>query len=333
MGFFDFLGRPMGLLINLFYSFFGNFGMSIIAFTIVITMAMIPLDIRQQKSAAGQFRIRPKLDALRKKYPNDKRKYQEEMMDLQRREGISMVGGCSTMLIRMPFLFGIFAAIRNPLSSIAGYSRDYISLAREILAERLDMSYSSVTELYIWRNLDPVTENSPGLAAEIIENVPGLATARDSIDFYFLGLDLSQTPVPEFFNFASWEPSAIWIIPFMCLVFTLGTTIVTMQMNKRNPGMQMGSPMGAPTATPGSAPGGKLMYIMPLISVGFAMAMPGAVGLYWACSSLFGGIVRICVSRAYSPSKVNAKRDFQLIMKRRQEEALIKKRHSIATDN
>ena len=90
----------------------GNYALSILVFTILVNVAMIPLNIKQQKSMAGQARLRPKLDALKEKYGDDKMKYNTAMQELYQREDVKMMGGCLPMLLRMIFLMGVYSAIR-----------------------------------------------------------------------------------------------------------------------------------------------------------------------------------------------------------------------------
>src|SRR5699024_8052761 len=90
----------------------GNYALSILVFTILVNAALIPLNIKQQKTMAGQARLRPKLDALKEKYGDDKMKYNAAMQELYQREDVKMMGGCLPMLLRMIFLMGVYSAIR-----------------------------------------------------------------------------------------------------------------------------------------------------------------------------------------------------------------------------
>lgn len=69
-----------------------------------------------------------------------------------------------------------------------------------------------------------------------------------------------------------------------------------------------------------------MIILGPVLSLIIAFTVPGAVGFYWACSNLFGGILRVVISQIYTPNKINAKTDFKLILKRRKEEELIKEK-------
>ena len=96
---FDLLGR-----------FIHNYGLVILLMTILIKFLISPLTIKSYKSSAKMQVIKPEIDKLNAKYPNEKdaMKKQQAMMDLYRKAGISPMGGCLPMLLQMPILFAMF---------------------------------------------------------------------------------------------------------------------------------------------------------------------------------------------------------------------------------
>ena len=73
---FDFLLKPLGwILEQLSILFSGNFAWAVFVFTLIVNLLMIPLSIKTQKSSVGQMRIRPKMEALKQKYGDDKQRY------------------------------------------------------------------------------------------------------------------------------------------------------------------------------------------------------------------------------------------------------------------
>ena len=96
---FDFLGR-----------FISNYGLVILLMTILIKLLLSPLTIKSYKSTAKMQVIKPEVDKLNEKYPNEKdaMKKQQAMMELYRKAGISPMGGCLPMLLQMPILFAMF---------------------------------------------------------------------------------------------------------------------------------------------------------------------------------------------------------------------------------
>ena len=96
---FDFLGR-----------FISNYGIVILLMTLLIKLIISPLTIKSYKSSAKMQVIKPEVDKLNQKYPNEKdaMKKQQAMMELYKKAGVSPMGGCLPMLLQMPILFAMF---------------------------------------------------------------------------------------------------------------------------------------------------------------------------------------------------------------------------------
>ena len=96
---FDFLGK-----------FISNYGLVILLMTIFIKLLISPLTIKSYKSTAKMQVIKPEIDKLNEKYPNEKdaMKKQQATMELYQKAGISPMGGCLPMLLQMPILFAMF---------------------------------------------------------------------------------------------------------------------------------------------------------------------------------------------------------------------------------
>ena len=96
---FDLLGR-----------FIHNYGIVILLMTLLIKLLISPLTIKSYKSTAKMQVIKPEIDKLNAKYPNEKdaMKKQQAMMALYQKAGISPMGGCLPMLLQMPILFAMF---------------------------------------------------------------------------------------------------------------------------------------------------------------------------------------------------------------------------------
>ena len=90
--------------------FISNYGLIILLMTILIKIVVSPLTIKSYKSSAKMQVLKPEIDQLNKKYPNEKdaMKKQQAMMDLYRKAGVSPMGGCLPMLLQMPVLFAMF---------------------------------------------------------------------------------------------------------------------------------------------------------------------------------------------------------------------------------
>ena len=89
-----------------------NYGWSMVVFTILIKMLLLPFDYKSRKSMRRMTALQPQVAKLQKKYANDKEKLNQKTAELYRREKINPMSGCVPMLITMPILFIMFAAMR-----------------------------------------------------------------------------------------------------------------------------------------------------------------------------------------------------------------------------
>ncbi len=96
---FDFLGK-----------FIKNYGLIILLMTLFIKLLISPLTIKSYTSSAKMQALKPEMDKINQKYPNEKdaMKKQQATMDLYSKAGVSPMGGCLPMLLQMPILFAMF---------------------------------------------------------------------------------------------------------------------------------------------------------------------------------------------------------------------------------
>ena len=112
------VAKPLGWLLDLLYGFINDYGITIIVFTIIVKVCIYPLYIKQTKSMAKMTEVQPKMQALQRKYANDKETLNIKMSELYKEEKFNPMGGCLPMLIQMPIIMGLFALLRNPMSYI-----------------------------------------------------------------------------------------------------------------------------------------------------------------------------------------------------------------------
>ncbi|WP_202931101.1 YidC/Oxa1 family membrane protein insertase [Aminipila terrae] len=117
-----FIAVPLGWLLSFIYSLLNDYGITLIIFTILVKGCLYPLYAAQIKSTAGMADIQPKIQALQRKYANDKETLNIKMMELYKEEKFNPMGGCLPMVIQMPIIFGLFALLRNPMAYISSDS-------------------------------------------------------------------------------------------------------------------------------------------------------------------------------------------------------------------
>ena len=110
-GWFSFLTKPISYAINWFYSYVDNFGLAIIAFTILMRLLLFPLAQASFKSMAKMKKLQPEMQRLKETYPNDRQKMQQELMALYKREGANPVAGCLPILVQIPIFFSLYKVL------------------------------------------------------------------------------------------------------------------------------------------------------------------------------------------------------------------------------
>ena len=110
-GWFSFLTKPISHAINWFYGYVGNFGLAIIAFTILMRLILFPLAHISFKSMAKMKKLQPEMKLLKETYPDDKQKMQQELMALYKREGANPVAGCLPIMVQIPIFFSLYKVL------------------------------------------------------------------------------------------------------------------------------------------------------------------------------------------------------------------------------
>lgn len=100
-------------ILNGINSVIHNYGWSMVVFTLLIKLVLMPLDYKSRKSMRRMTKLQPQIAKLQKKYANDKEKLNQKSAELYRKEGINPMSGCLPMLVSMVILFIMFDAMRT----------------------------------------------------------------------------------------------------------------------------------------------------------------------------------------------------------------------------
>jgi YidC/Oxa1 family membrane protein insertase len=110
---------PMYWLLDKLYAFLGNFGFAILALTVIVKVVFYPLAHRSYESMTKmrqvQDRLKPKLDAIKKRFPDDMQKQQEATMALYQEEKVNPMaglGGCLPMLLQLPVFWSLYKVLQ-----------------------------------------------------------------------------------------------------------------------------------------------------------------------------------------------------------------------------
>lgn len=297
------LGFVMDAIFN-FLAVLGipNIGLSIILFTILINVLMLPLTIKQQRSTKLNSLIMPEIQALQAKYKGktDQEsaiKMNEEQRAIYQKYGSSPTGGCLVSLIQLPILFALYQVIyklpayvetlkgvyMNIVNALSGAYPDYaatealrnLANGTRIAVDSLSNSDKMVDLLYTF-NLSKWSEFSnifPNISNVIDENTHLINNYNS-----FLGINLAQNPGFSFPIILI--PILAGLLQWISVKMTTAATS-TVQADNGNSTMQTMNMMN---------------NIMPLMSVVFCFMLPAGVGLYWVASSGVRVIIQLFVN-------------------------------------
>ncbi len=110
-GWFYFITKPMFVAIDSLYKLLGNFGLAILAVTVIVKLLFFPLANKSYASMAKMKAVQPQMVALRERFADDKVKQQQELMELYKREKINPLAGCLPIVIQIPVFFSLYKVL------------------------------------------------------------------------------------------------------------------------------------------------------------------------------------------------------------------------------
>ena len=110
-GWFHFLTKPMHWLLVTLYGLLGNFGLAVLAVTIIVKAIFFPLANRSYASMAAMRRVQPEMKAIQERLKDDRTAQQQAMMELYKKEKINPLSGCWPILIQIPVFFSLYTVI------------------------------------------------------------------------------------------------------------------------------------------------------------------------------------------------------------------------------
>ena len=131
----DLIAVPLGFIMKLIYSWIGNYGISIILFTLFTKLLLLPVSYKQQKNAARMQLINPKLKKLQEKFKDKPEKLQLEQSKLYQEENINPYSSCLTSFIPLILLWGVLAVVYKPMTYIMRYDKAVVEEAKSIVLQ------------------------------------------------------------------------------------------------------------------------------------------------------------------------------------------------------
>jgi YidC/Oxa1 family membrane protein insertase len=143
--------QPMiNVLIALSHFLFNNFGLTIIALTIIIRFILLPLTLKQLHASKAMMTLQPKLAEIQKKYAKDKQKLAQEQMQLYKESGVNPVGCAVPMLVQFPIWIALYQAI---ILSLAVNPEALLNLSRYFYGWAAPMAVLPLNNAFLGLNL------------------------------------------------------------------------------------------------------------------------------------------------------------------------------------
>ena len=300
MGFWDYVVLPLGAIFKFCYTILPNFSLAVLLFAIIFKAVLFPLDIKRQRSQAKMVRFQPKINAIQKKYANDRQRQNEEIQKLYTEEGYNPMGGCLPSLLPLPIFLGLYHVIVRPLTflsvSLFNIAEGAAQVAVDMVALKSNVTIPGINinnqELYLFRYL----KSNP----EWFTN-SNLIEPASQLDMSLFGLfknfDLSLGVGQEG---ATW---VYWIFPILTVLASVVSAYFMGQINKKNN-------EGMAGANAASSP---LMVIgMPLLTGIITYKFPACVLLYWIYNSLLMLGTALILNKFWPMSKMVAEYEAKL---------------------
>ena len=316
----SFLNSLLLTLIKAMHGFINNYALTIILFTIVIKLVVMPLNLKSRRSTMRMSSVQPKMAELQEKYKDDQEKLNQKMQELYRKEGISPMGGCLPMIISMVILFAMFYALRT-------FANEQLVTQFLTFYHHPDMDPSTLTDSFFWiRNLwmpdspfatylpdvnslqmvdfDVWNRISSGLASlGVIPEALSFANRNEMLAFIedvvkpFVASDVyapyvAAVPGLENLNilglirFTIYQEGNGW---FVLPVLSVLTQILMQKLTMKN------QPM--PTEQAGSQK--MMIWVMTFMSIYFCAIYNSAFALYWVVSNIYAIVEQIAFNKYF----------------------------------
>lgn len=291
---FDFIARILGQLLYFIYNTiaFHNYGVSLILFTVIIKVALLPLTIKQLKSTQKMQEIQPELQKIQQRYKNDKEKLNQEMMKLYQEKGVNPAGGCLPMLLQLPIIFALFITIRKPLTNMLGWTKemlagvlvkimelkpDFFAANLAPNAEELSAATDPAAIVNLFERRNAYLEIN---VVDAVNTIPGVVeSGTEMLNQNFLGIfNLGVKPTYNF-QLISQNPG-LYIPALILVILTVATTFISTKISMAK-SSQSGNANEQMNQT-----GKTMMYFGPIMTLMISFQAPLGLSLYWLISNL-----------------------------------------------
>lgn len=307
------LGIIMNAIFNLMDSLFGvqNIGLSIILFTVVVYMCMLPLTYKQQKFSKMSAKMNPEIKAVQKKYAGKQDQasmmaMQDETKAIYAKYGVSPSGSCVQLLIQMPILFALYRVIYNVPAYITSVKDAFMPLVNKLLT--MDGAVEYMTEVgatvgitakkfdFTQANtfVDVLNKFQASNWADLSAKYPELSdmilSTQTEIDQMntFLGINIAYSP-------SNLLRTGSIVLMIGAIAIPVLAALTQWLNTKLMP--QAAATEGGDDAMSQSMK--QMNVMMPLMSAVFCFTLPAGMGIYWIASALVRCVQQVILNKHF----------------------------------
>ena len=298
------MGTVYNMLFNLLNGIVdsGVLGLAIIAFTLIVKIILFPLMVKQQKSSSKMQLLQPEMEKIKNKYKGktdqlSKQKMAVEIQDYQKKNGISLVGGCLPLLLQLPILYALFYLFQNAYVYVDVIGQNYVDIANTIIQIPVDLRmevFQPYAQSFVdtYKGIEIIKTN--GFDLSVTNDVVMLVNYLKAGDWTTIlsqlgnsGAELdvllqAKNGIETFLTIPLVSEAGLsWpgiLIPISAALTTFLQSKITMSM----------TPQQTDSDNPAASMMKTMTYVMPFMMGFFCITMPAGLGLYWAISSVFG---------------------------------------------
>ena len=307
-------------ILNGINSVIHNYGWSMVVFTLLIKLILLPLDYKSRKSMRRMTKLQPQIAKLQKKYANDKEKLNQKSAELYRREGINPMSGCLPMLVSMVILFIMFDAMRTVANT------EMASQALGLLTTGTQTNESWLWIKNIWMPdspFNPVIADSANLRiipADIWAKVFASLDPASVTALAQYGIDAATISGETVFAALQTLPVYAQETQLWTVMPQLNLLIVNLSIYAHNNGwfilpilaavtqylMTLSQPQPAADPNNPAASTNKFMkYFFPLFSLWVCSSYNAIFALYWVVSNVFAWVQGLVMNKMFEKMDEN----------------------------
>lgn len=314
--FINFLSTNLGYVLYLIYMATKNYGISIVIFTIILKLLLLPLEIKQRITNQKVMKVSEKQKKLSEKYKNDQAKYNQEVLKLYKQENLSVFAPLLGMLLTVLQIFiilSVFYMVSKPLTHIKRLPQNEIGSYIEKTKELTN------------------SQNDQNRRNDFQQEIRVLQTIKDDdkvqVNMSFLGIDLKETPgekIKSINDVKNLENIKVMIIPILyILISVINLTIATKDLEKQREAAKAHQNENSNVKKEekdedkfsqedfqdAMMSSQKIMtYIMPFMMFSVTMITPLAVALYWLINTITD-IIKIKVVKKIVDKKLEEEKN------------------------